>query len=133
MRAATLLAPSSAIISRAVEAQRRLDERLPLAGKAHRRHPADHRQCDELLQGCGRRAVASELRRRRTLFHEFGHGLHGLLSNVTYPLLAGTAVSTDFVELPRSSTSTGSQPDILRRYATHYRTGEAIPKNCSSA
>ncbi len=43
----------------------------------------------------------------RTLFHEFGHGLHGLLSDVTYPLLAGTSVSGDFVNCPRSSTSTG--------------------------
>jgi peptidyl-dipeptidase Dcp len=65
----------------------------------------------------------------RTLFHEFGHGLHGLLSNVTYPLLAGTAVSTDFVELPSQLYEHWlSQPDILRRYATHYRTGEPIPE-----
>jgi len=65
----------------------------------------------------------------RTLFHEFGHALHGLLSNVTYPLLAGTAVSTDFVELPSQLYEHWlSQPDILRRYATHYRTGEPIPE-----
>ncbi|HEU6441841.1 MAG TPA: M3 family metallopeptidase [Microvirga sp.] len=65
----------------------------------------------------------------RTLFHEFGHGLHGLLSNVTYPLLAGTAVSTDFVELPSQLYEHWlSQPDILRRYATHSRTGEPIPE-----
>jgi peptidyl-dipeptidase Dcp len=65
----------------------------------------------------------------RTLFHEFGHGLHGVLSNVTYPLLAGTAVSTDFVELPSQLYEHWlSQPDILRRYATHYRTGEPIPE-----
>ena len=65
----------------------------------------------------------------RTLFHEFGHGLHGLLSDVTYPLLAGTAVSTDFVELPSQLYEHWlSQPDILRRYATHYRTGEPIPE-----
>jgi len=65
----------------------------------------------------------------RTLFHEFGHGLHGLLSDVTYPLLAGTSVSTDFVELPSQLYEHWlSQPDILRRYATHYRTGEPIPE-----
>jgi peptidyl-dipeptidase Dcp len=43
----------------------------------------------------------------RTLFHEFGHALHGLLSDVTYPMIAGTSVSRDFVEFPRSSSSTG--------------------------
>jgi peptidyl-dipeptidase Dcp len=65
----------------------------------------------------------------RTLFHEFGHALHGLLSNVTYPLLAGTAVSTDFVELPSQLYEHWlSQENILRRYATHYRTGEPIPE-----
>jgi peptidyl-dipeptidase Dcp len=65
----------------------------------------------------------------RTLFHEFGHALHGLLSNVTYPLLAGTSVSTDFVELPSQLYEHWlSQPDILRRYATHYQTGEPIPE-----
>jgi len=66
----------------------------------------------------------------RTLFHEFGHALHGLLSDVTYPLLAGTAVSTDFVELPSQLYEHWlSQPDILRRFATHYRTGAPIPEN----
>ncbi|MEZ0172371.1 M3 family metallopeptidase [Microvirga sp. TS319] len=65
----------------------------------------------------------------RTLFHEFGHGLHGLLSNVTYPLLAGTSVSTDFVELPSQLFEHWlSQPEILRGYATHYRTGEPMPE-----
>ena len=65
----------------------------------------------------------------RTLFHEFGHALHGLLSDVTYPLLAGTAVPTDFVELPSQLYEHWlSQPEILRRYATHYGTGEAIPE-----
>jgi peptidyl-dipeptidase Dcp len=66
----------------------------------------------------------------RTLFHEFGHALHGLLSDVTYPLLAGTAVSTDFVELPSQLYEHWlSQESILRRYATHYRTGEPIPED----
>ncbi|WP_112662249.1 M3 family metallopeptidase [Microvirga flavescens] len=66
----------------------------------------------------------------RTLFHEFGHALHGLLSNVTYPLLAGTSVSTDFVELPSQLYEHWlSQPQILRRYATHYKTGEPIPED----
>ncbi|WP_210495806.1 M3 family metallopeptidase [Microvirga antarctica] len=65
----------------------------------------------------------------RTLFHEFGHALHGLLSDVTYPLLSGTSVSTDFVELPSQLFEHWlSQPEILRRYATHAQTGEPIPE-----
>ena len=51
----------------------------------------------------------------RTLFHEFGHALHGLLSDVTYPLLAGTAVSRDFVELPSQLYEHWlEQPEVLR-------------------
>lgn len=65
----------------------------------------------------------------RTLFHEFGHGLHGLLSNVTYPMVAGTNVSRDFVELPSQLYEHWlSQPDVLSRYAVHYKTGEPMPK-----
>jgi peptidyl-dipeptidase Dcp len=65
----------------------------------------------------------------RTLFHEFGHALHGMLSNVTYPLLAGTAVPSDFVELPSQLYEHWLEvPEILRQYARHYRTGEPMPK-----
>ena len=65
----------------------------------------------------------------RTLFHEFGHALHGLLSDVTYPLLAGTAVPTDFVELPSQLYEHWfEQPQVLRRFALHYRTGEPMPE-----
>jgi peptidyl-dipeptidase Dcp len=65
----------------------------------------------------------------RTLFHEFGHALHGLLSDVTHPLLAGTGVSSDFVELPSQLCEHWlERPEILRVYATHYRTGEPIPE-----
>jgi peptidyl-dipeptidase Dcp len=65
----------------------------------------------------------------RTLFHEFGHALHGLLSSVTYPKIAGTAVATDFVELPSQLYEHWlSQPDVLRRFARHYQTGEAMPE-----
>ena len=64
----------------------------------------------------------------RTLFHEFGHGLHGLLSDVTYPSLAGTSVSRDFVEFPSQLYEHWlEQPDVLRRFAKHYRTGEPMP------
>ncbi|MFG5121182.1 M3 family metallopeptidase [Methylorubrum sp. POS3] len=65
----------------------------------------------------------------RTLFHEFGHGLHGLLSDVTYPLLSGTAVSRDFVELPSQLYEHWlEQPEVLRQHARHYRTGEPMPE-----
>ena len=65
----------------------------------------------------------------RTLFHEFGHALHGMLSNVTYPLLAGTAVPSDFVELPSQLYEHWLEvPEILQEYARHCRTGEPMPQ-----
>ncbi|MBB5049245.1 peptidyl-dipeptidase Dcp [Rhodopseudomonas rhenobacensis] len=64
----------------------------------------------------------------RTLFHEFGHGLHGMLSDVFYPSLSGTAVFTDFVELPSQLYEHWQeQPQVLRQFATHYQTGEPLP------
>jgi peptidyl-dipeptidase Dcp len=65
----------------------------------------------------------------RTLFHEFGHALHGMLSDVTYPLLAGTAVSSDFVELPSQLYEHWLEtPEILKKYARHYKSGEPMPQ-----
>ena len=70
----------------------------------------------------------------RTLFHEFGHGLHGMLSNVTYPSLSGTSVFTDFVELPSQLYEHWQeQPQVLRQFARHYQTGEPLPDDLSSA
>ena len=64
----------------------------------------------------------------RTLFHEFGHGLHGLLSNVRYERLASTNVLRDFVELPSQLFEHWlDEPEVLKRHARHHRTGEAIP------
>ncbi|ABE64147.1 peptidyl-dipeptidase Dcp, Metallo peptidase, MEROPS family M03A [Nitrobacter hamburgensis X14] len=64
----------------------------------------------------------------RTLFHEFGHGLHGMASNVTYPSLSGTSVFTDFVELPSQLYEHWQeQPQVLRQFAKHYQTGEPLP------
>jgi peptidyl-dipeptidase Dcp len=65
----------------------------------------------------------------RTLFHEFGHALHGLSSNVTYPTLAGTAVSRDYVEFPSQLLEHWlTTPEVLQRFALHYQTGKAIPQ-----
>ena len=64
----------------------------------------------------------------RTLFHEFGHGLHGLLSQVTYERLSGTRVLRDFVELPSQIFENWLiEPDVLKRHARHVETGEPIP------
>jgi peptidyl-dipeptidase Dcp len=64
----------------------------------------------------------------RTLFHEFGHGLHGLLSNVRFERLSGTRVLRDFVELPSQLFEHWlSEPEVLKRYARHVKTNEAIP------
>jgi peptidyl-dipeptidase Dcp len=63
-----------------------------------------------------------------TLFHEFGHALHGLLSDCTYETLAGTNVARDFVELPSQIMENwASEPAVLKMYARHYQTGEPIP------
>lgn len=63
-----------------------------------------------------------------TMFHEFGHGLHGMLSNVTYNRLAGTSVLRDFVELPSQLYEHWlSQPAVLRKHAVHFQTNEPIP------
>ena len=65
----------------------------------------------------------------RTLFHEFGHALHGMLSDVTYPSIAGTSVSRDFVEFPSQLFEHWlMQPDVLRRFAVHAETGEPMPE-----
>ena len=62
-----------------------------------------------------------------TLFHEFGHGLHGLLTNTNYKSLSGTAVSRDFVEFPSQVLEHwASEPELLKSYAKHYETGEVI-------
>lgn len=66
----------------------------------------------------------------RTLFHEFGHALHGLSSNVTYPSQAGTSVARDYVELPSQIYEHWlSTPELLNEFARHYQSGKAMPKD----
>lgn len=63
-----------------------------------------------------------------TMFHEFGHALHGLSSNVTYPTLSGTAVPSDYVEFPSQLLEQWlSTPEVLNKFAVHYKTGKPIP------
>ncbi len=64
-----------------------------------------------------------------TMFHEFGHALHGMFSNVKYPRFAGTSVPPDFVEFPSQVNEMwASWPEILKNYARHYQTGEPMPQ-----
>ncbi len=64
-----------------------------------------------------------------TMFHEFGHALHGLSSNVTYPSLSGTNVATDYVEFPSQLLEHWlSTPEVLQKFAVHYQTGKPIPQ-----
>ncbi len=63
-----------------------------------------------------------------TMFHEFGHALHGMLSDCTYETLSGTSVTRDFVELPSQIMENwAAEPEVLKSYAIHYKTGEPIP------
>jgi peptidyl-dipeptidase Dcp len=65
----------------------------------------------------------------RTMFHEFGHALHGMFSDVRYPRFAGTSVPRDFVEYPSQVNEMWQDwPEVLRNYAKHYKTGEPIPQ-----
>jgi peptidyl-dipeptidase Dcp len=69
------------------------------------------------------------LREAEVIFHEFGHGLHGLLSQVTFPSIAGTAVDFDFVEFPAQIYEHWMrQPEVLREFALHHETGEPMPQ-----
>ena len=65
-----------------------------------------------------------------TMFHEFGHALHGLASNVTYPSVSGTSVARDYVEFPSQLLEHWlSTPEVLQRFAVHYQTGKPIPQS----
>ncbi len=102
--------------------------RLPLADGSHGQIPIIYNVMNFARPVDGKPALLS-LDDARTLFHEFGHALHGLLSNVTYPSLSGTSVSRDFVELPSQLYEHWlTVPDILGTYAVHHETGKPMPK-----
>ena len=113
-----------------LQASRRLDDLAARPGEAR---PAkvtpDHPQRLNFSKPAAGEPALLSFDDARTLFHEFGHGLHGLLSNVTYPLLSGTAVPSDFVELPSQLYEHWLEvPEILQAYARHCRTGEPMPE-----
>ncbi|WLR92268.1 M3 family metallopeptidase [Shinella zoogloeoides] len=102
--------------------------RLPLKNGQVGELPIIYNVCNFAKPAEGKPALLS-LDDARTLFHEFGHALHGMLSDVTYPSVSGTGVSRDFVELPSQLYEHWlTVPEVLTRYAVHYRTGEVMPQ-----
>ncbi|MEM1448786.1 MAG: M3 family metallopeptidase [Planctomycetota bacterium] len=83
--------------------------------------------CNYNKPAAGQPALIS-LREAETIFHEFGHALHGLLSSVTYPSIAGTSVDYDFVEFPAQIFEHWiRQPEVIQEFALHHETGEPMP------
>ena len=102
--------------------------KLPLKNGAAGELPIIYNVCNFAKPAEGKPALLS-LDDARTLFHEFGHALHGMLSDVTYPSVSGTGVSRDFVELPSQLYEHWlTVPEILEKYAVHYETGKPMPK-----
>lgn len=95
-------------------------------------HPVITNVCN-FSKPTGNKPALLSLDEVHTLFHEFGHALHGLLSDCTYPSLSGTAVPRDFVELPSQIMENWVlEPELLKSYAKHYETGEVIPDSLIS-
>ena len=102
--------------------------KLPLKNGKTGELPIIYNVCNFAKPAEGKPALLS-LDDARTLFHEFGHALHGMLSDVTYPSVSGTSVSRDFVELPSQLYEHWlTVPAILRQYAVHVETGEPMPQ-----
>ncbi len=90
-------------------------------------HPVIFNVCN-LSKPTGDKPALLSFEEVGTLYHEFGHALHGLLSNCTYNALSGTSVPRDFVELPSQIMENwASDPEVIKSYAKHYLTGETIP------
>ncbi|WP_275785820.1 M3 family metallopeptidase [Pararhizobium gei] len=103
--------------------------RLELKNGAKGELPIIYNVCNFAKPADGKPALLS-LDDARTLFHEFGHALHGMLSDVTYPSVSGTSVSRDFVELPSQLYEHWlTVPAILKKYAVHEATGEPMPQD----
>jgi peptidyl-dipeptidase Dcp len=102
--------------------------KLPLKNGATGELPIIYNVCN-FAKPAERKPALLSIDDARTLFHEFGHALHGMLSDVTYPSVSGTGVSRDFVELPSQLYEHWlTVPEILEKYAVHYETGKAMPK-----
>jgi len=102
--------------------------KLPLKNGRNGELPIIYNVCNFAKPAEGKPVLLS-LDDARTLFHEFGHALHGMLSNVTYPSVSGTGVSRDFVELPSQLYEHWlTVPAILKQYAVHFETGEPMPQ-----
>jgi peptidyl-dipeptidase Dcp len=102
--------------------------KLPLKNGKTGEMPIIYNVCNFAKPAEGKPALLS-LDDARTLFHEFGHALHGMLSDVTYPSVSGTSVSRDFVELPSQLYEHWlTVPAILKQYAVHFETGEPMPQ-----
>ncbi|MBB4954860.1 peptidyl-dipeptidase Dcp [Agrobacterium vitis] len=102
--------------------------KLTLKNGAQGELPIIYNVCNFAKPAEGKPALLS-LDDARTLFHEFGHALHGMLSDVTYPSVSGTGVSRDFVELPSQLYEHWlTVPEILKTYAVHYQTFDPMPQ-----
>ncbi len=102
--------------------------KLPLKNGKTGELPIIYNVCNFAKPAADKPALLS-LDDARTLFHEFGHALHGMLSDVTYPSVSGTSVSRDFVELPSQLYEHWlTVPAILKQYAVHVQTGEPMPQ-----
>ena len=90
--------------------------------------PVVYNVCNFTKPAAGQPALLS-LMEVTTLFHEFGHALHGLFADQDYPSLSGTSVARDFVELPSQFNEHWAlHPEVLKRYAVHHQTGEPMPE-----
>ncbi|RKR09548.1 peptidyl-dipeptidase Dcp [Flavobacterium sp. 90] len=99
--------------------QQKLENMLPIVSN----------NCN-FIKGDGNESVLISWDDATTLFHEFGHALHGLCSNVTYPSLSGTSVARDYVEFPSQIFEHWlATPEVLNKFALHYKTNEPLPQS----